>query len=132
MTPARGRLDRRFHSILLEFPLKFEEGVNCTLEIAINGNPFRALCLRVDGVKVDRDIAVQVHSNGVRVQWLWVIGLVVARKVVRGLPIGKRLVPLNAVGAAVYELADEVAGGLPAYVELGVHSLTSLPEVVWL
>ncbi|AXC15428.1 hypothetical protein ACPOL_6184 [Acidisarcina polymorpha] len=56
-SPAR-LLDGRFNTVLFQLPLKFEQSLDCSVEVTINRDPLAPLGLGVDREQVDGHVAV--------------------------------------------------------------------------
>jgi hypothetical protein len=125
MAAAAGLFERGLDAILLQFPLQLEESLDGAVEVGVDGDPLRALRLRVDGVEIDGDVAVQVHAHHVGVERFRLLGLPVPRQVVRNRTVGQGTGSLHSVGAPVDEELDEPVGRLAAYTEGRIHGSRS-------
>ena len=63
MTAAAGLLQSRLNSILAKFPLEFQKILQSAFVVSIDRDPLGALGLGVDGIKGDRELAVEVLLN---------------------------------------------------------------------
>jgi hypothetical protein len=58
--PAAARLFQGgIHSVLLQLPLQLKQRLQRAVEVGIDRDPLRALCVRIDRVQADGDVAAQ-------------------------------------------------------------------------
>src|SRR6266851_4406942 len=109
-----GLFESSFHAVLLQLPLQLEERFKRTLKICINRYPLGTLCVRVDGIQVDGQVAVKMHPDHSQVQGACLFDI-------RHAAVRKRLLFLYSIGQAVHKQLHELLGSLTAYTKVDGH-----------
>src|SRR6266851_735357 len=68
MTTTARLFESGIHTVLLEFPLQLKQRFERAVVVGVDRHPLRTLGLRVDGVEIDGQIAVEVHPHDTRIQ----------------------------------------------------------------